>query len=207
MPNEVLMRLLDLDIPVQFIYGNGEVAVLEQLAGRNPAAVPEQYLPVIRWTAQELHPAYQQSLAGWPKTLRVDIPGLDETLFCHGTPQNENECFTRLTPEGRLLRVFDGLNVPVVICGHTHMQFDRMIAGIRVVNAGSVGMPFGEPGADWLLLGPDVELRHTSYDLVKAAERIRETAYPQAEDFATRYVLHSPSEKEMLQLFTNVHFK
>lgn len=46
----------------------------------------------------------------------------------------------------------------------THMQFDRMIGKTRVVNAGSMGMPFGEPGADWLLLGPDVELRHTNYD-------------------------------------------
>jgi predicted phosphodiesterase len=207
MPNEVMRRLLDLDIPVQFIHGNGEVAVLEQLAGRDPAAVPKQYRPIIRWTAQELHPAYQQLLAGWPKTLRLDIPGLGETLFCHATPQNENECFTRLTPEDRLLRVFEGLNVPVVVCGHTHMQFDRMIAGTRVVNAGSVGMPFGEPGADWLLLGPNVELRHTSYDLTKAAARIRETAYPQAEDFATRYVLHPPGEREMLEVFTNVHFK
>jgi diadenosine tetraphosphatase ApaH/serine/threonine PP2A family protein phosphatase len=91
----------------------------------------------------------------------------------------------------------------VVVCGHTHMQFDRMIGTTRVVNAGSVGMPFGEPGAYWLLLGPDVELRHTSYDLKRAAERIRQTDYPQAEDFAARYVLQPPSEGEMLEVFTN----
>jgi diadenosine tetraphosphatase ApaH/serine/threonine PP2A family protein phosphatase len=93
--------------------------------------------------------------------LHVKIPELGEVLFCHATPRNENECFTRLTPEHRLRSVFEALNVPVVVCGHTHMQFDQMIGRTRVVNAGSVGMPFGEPGADWLLLGPDVELRHT----------------------------------------------
>jgi hypothetical protein len=71
------------------------------------------------------------------------------------------------------------------------------------VNAGSVGMPFGEPGADWLLLGPGVQLRHTPYDLTKAAARIRATDNPQAEDFATRYVLQPPSEREMLEVFTN----
>jgi predicted phosphodiesterase len=207
MPREILECLLDLGIPVQFIYGNGEVAVLEQMAGKEPAAVPEQYRPIIRWSAQQLHPEYGELLAGWPKTLRVEIPGLGEALFCHATPRNENECFTRLTPEDRLLPVFEGLNVPVVVCGHTHMRFDRMIGRTRVVNAGSVGMPFGEPGADWLLLGPDVQLRHTSYDLTRAAERIRETDYPQAEDFAARYVLHPPSEGEMLAVFANVDFR
>jgi predicted phosphodiesterase len=202
MPRETLACLSDLDIPVQFIYGNGEVAVLEQMAGRDPAAVPEQYRPIVRWTAQQLHPEYERLLAGWPKTLRVEIPGLGQALFCHATPRNENECFTCLTPEDRLLEVFEGLDVPVVICGHTHMQFDRVIGRIRVLNAGSVGMPFGEPGADWLLLGPGVCFRHTSYDLTKAAERIRETDYPQAEDFAQRYVLRPPSEAEMLEVFT-----
>ncbi len=58
------------------------------------------------------------------------------------------------------------------------MQFDRRIAGIRVVNAGSVGMPFGRTGADWMLLGPDVHTRNTVYDLQNAAARIRETSYP-----------------------------
>ena len=82
------------------------------------------------------------------------------------------------------------------------MQFDRMIGRIRVVNAGSVGMPFGKTGADWLLLGPNVQFQHTSYDLKKAAERIRTTKYPQAQEFAEHYVLNSPSEREMLEAFT-----
>lgn len=51
MPREALACLLDLRIPVQCIYGNGEVAVLEQMAGKEPAAVPEAYRPIIRWTA------------------------------------------------------------------------------------------------------------------------------------------------------------
>ena len=75
------------------------------------------------------------------------------------------------------------------------------------MNAGSVGMPFGEPGADWLLLGPDVQLRHTPYDLAKAAERIRATNYPQAQEFAARNVLHPPSEGETLEAFTRVELR
>jgi hypothetical protein len=106
-----------------------------------------------------------------------------------------------------MLPVFAGLDVRVVVCGHTHMQFDRVVGGVRVVNAGSVGMPFGEPGAYWLLLGPAVELRRTGYDLAKAAERIRKADYPQAEEFAARNVLRPPSEGEMVEAFTRAGLK
>lgn len=63
----------------------------------------------------------------------------------------------------------------VVVCGHTHMQFDRMVGTTRVVNAGSVGAPFGEPGAYWVRLGPDIQLRRTSYNFAQAAELLRDT--------------------------------
>src|SRR5438876_4482605 len=83
---------------------NGEVAVLEQLAGRDPAAVPEPYRLTIRWTAEQLGPEQQRFLAARPKTRCRNLPGLGEMLYCHATPRNENECFTRLTPESRLCR-------------------------------------------------------------------------------------------------------
>jgi predicted phosphodiesterase len=132
---------------------------------------------------------------------------LGQVLFCHSTPRSETEVFTRLTSEDRLLPIFEGLDARVVVCGHIHMQFDRMIGRTRVVNAGSVGMPFGEPGAYWLLLGPDVQLRHTFYDLAKAVERIRATSYPQAQDFAAHNVLQPPSEKEVLEAFAKTELK
>lgn len=204
MPREVLARLLELGPAVQFIYGNGEVAVLEQMAGREPSAVPEQYRPLIRWTAEQLDSEDERALRTWPKTLRIRIDGLGDVLFCHATPRNENECFTRLTPEDRLVPIFEAVNAAVVVCGHTHMQFDRTIGSTRVVNAGSVGMPFGDPGADWLLLGPGVQFRHTSYDYGRAAERIRSTSPPDAENFIEQNLLHPPSEAKMLEIFTRV---
>jgi hypothetical protein len=83
------------------------------------------------------------------------------------------------------------------------MQFDRMVGTVRVVNAGSVGMPFQHPpGAYWLVLGPGVELRHTGYDLAEAAECMRRTAFPQVEELAVRYVLNPPTEAQTLELFT-----
>ena len=217
MPDESLALLMGLDIPVQFIHGNGELAVLAQVGAPDPDRVtywgttsgkplPEPLREVLRWTADQIHPQYDDVLWSWPKTRRLKIPCLDEVLFCHGTPRSETECFTRLTPEDRLIGAFEDVGARLVVCGHTHMQFDRMIAGIRVVNAGSVGMPFGEAGADWVLLGPDVQLRHTSYDLQRAATRIRETPYPQALEFAEQFVLQPPSEEAMLKVFTDASF-
>ena len=82
------------------------------------------------------------------------------------------------------------------------MPFDRRVGTTRVVNAGSVGMPFGEPGAHWLLLGSEIERRCTTYDLERAAARIRATAYPQAEEFAAHNVLAPPTEGAMLETFS-----
>ena len=127
--------------------------------------------------------------------------GLGEVLFCHGTPRSETEVFTRLTPEERLVPVMEELEAAVIVCGHTHMPFDRMIGRTRVVNAGSVGSPFGGPDASWVLLGPDVEFQHTPYDLARAAERVRASSYPLAQESA-HDILHPPSEHEMLDLFT-----
>ena len=111
--------------------------------------------------------------------------------------------FTRLTAEPRLAPVFRDLGVSVVVCGHTHMQFDRTVGDTRVVNAGSVGFPFGAPGAYWALLGPGIELRRTGYDLARAAELIRSTSSPRAEEDA-RSILEPAPEAEMLEIYGKV---
>jgi putative phosphoesterase len=206
MPRETLERLRNLDAPAHFIYGNGEVAVLQRMAGKEPAAIPQGFRPVIRWNAEQLEPPHQHWLSTWPKTVTLEIGDLGSVLFCHATPQNENDIFTRLTPDDRLVPLFENLHAAVVVCGHTHMQFDRKIGLTRIVNAGSIGMPFGQPGADWLLLNPDIQFRHTVYDLASAAARIRSTNYPQAEEFAARNILNPPTEKEMLEIFTRAAF-
>jgi diadenosine tetraphosphatase ApaH/serine/threonine PP2A family protein phosphatase len=200
MPRETLAFLLDLDIPVRFLRGNGEAAVLAERAGADPG-IPEQAREAVRWVAEQLGPGDEEFLRSWPATLRLEIAGIGEVLFCHATPRSDKENFTRLTPEDRLLPIFEGIAVPLVVCGHTHMQFDRGIGGVRVVNAGSVGMPFGKPGADWLLLGPGIELRHTEYDLSGTAEILGGTDYPKAREFVEQYVLSPPSEEKMLEAF------
>ena len=202
MPRETLHALLNLDIPIQFIKGNSETEVLACRAGRETGNITDpSRLAALRWSAAQLTREDEQVVSRWPLTVQMTIDSLGKVLFCHATPRSEWERFTRLTPEDLLLPVFEGVNPALVVCGHTHMQFDRMVGEIRVVNAGSIGAPYGEPGAYWLLLGTDVQFQYTSYDLHKAAARIRGTQYPIAEEFAARTVLQPPSEAKMLDIF------
>ena len=100
-------------------------------------------------------------------------------LFCHATPRNDTEIRTSLSPDARWREVLAGVAERVVVCGHTHVQFDRMVDGVRVVNAGSVGMAYeDEPGAYWAIIGPDVELRRTAYDVDATRALIVELGYP-----------------------------
>lgn len=202
MSKESLECLLALDVPLQFIRGNGDREVLAWAAGDRSERIPDSFRETMGWAAEGLEPDHKEELGQWPETFQREIPGLGTVLFCHASPRSDTETFTRLTLEDRLLEMFEGTRASLVVCGHTHMPFDRMVGQVRVVNAGSVGMPFGEPGAHWLLLGPEVEPRVTHFDLERAASRIRATDYPQAEDFAANNVLQCPCEEKMLRLFS-----
>ncbi|MEZ5317397.1 MAG: metallophosphoesterase family protein [Vicinamibacterales bacterium] len=198
MARESLAYLRALDLPLLGIMGNGDREVLARRRGETNDAVPEVARPALEWCADQIDDEDAAQIAGWPATTTVTIDGLGDVCFCHATPRDDNEIFTRLTDADRLRPIVEAPGTPVVVCGHTHMQFDRMVGATRVVNAGSVGMPFQDAGAYWVLLGPGVELRRTAYDLDAAAARISATAYPGAGEFATRHVRHPPSEADML---------
>jgi predicted phosphodiesterase len=219
MPAETLDRLLALDIPVDFIHGNGELAVVAQIDARQNAMpvtywgttsgdpLPEPLRAIPEWTSLQLRSDHVRAIRSWPRTVVLDIPPLGPVLFCHATPRSETEAFTRLTAEDLLVPLFAAAGAGAVVCGHTHMQFDRRIGATRVINAGSVGMPFGSPGADWLLIAGEVKLQRTEYDRQRAAALVRTTGYPQAQEFAERNILDAPSEAEVLVLFTNASFR
>lgn len=202
MPRECLELLRGLELPTQFIRGNGDREVLTRLRGEEASALPEAARVALDWSASQLDARHAAFVAAWPSTFRLEVPSLGTVLFCHATPQSDTEIFTRLTPPERLAPAFGEVDASLVVCGHTHMPFDRAVGSVRIVNAGSVGMPFGDPGAYWLLLDSDVRPQCTAYDLSRAAERIRGTAYPQREEFAARNVLAPPSEDAMLELFS-----
>lgn len=201
-PRATLERLLGLGPRVRFIRGNADREVVAAFDGVPfGVTMPAEVRQITAWAARQFDRSHRDAMTAWPETVTLDIEGLGDVLFCHGSPRNDEEILTAATPEPRLRQALAGVRQRLVVCGHTHVQFDRMLDGVRVVNAGSVGMPYGEPGAYWLLLGPTVELRRSPYDLEHAAEAIRASGYPQAEDFAANNVLQPPSAAEATALF------
>ena len=127
MPRETLERLLDLGPRARFLRGNcdrlvvsafdGDLAPLERL----PAPVRE----TVTWAAAQLDRSHRDVLAAWPLTLTAEVPALGTVLFCHATPRSDEEIFTARTPAERVAPMLADASQPVVVCGHTHMHFDR----------------------------------------------------------------------------------
>jgi putative phosphoesterase len=148
-PSETLSRLRGLGDRVAWLRGNAD---RELHPGEEGLASPE-FLEKAR---SELSEEEIEFLHELPPTQRIG-----DVLYCHASPRNDLDIFAERTPEERIAFLFEGLDVTTVVCGHTHMQFDRTVSGVRVVNAGSVGMPYeDEPGAYWLL---DLVPRRTPY--------------------------------------------
>ena len=157
------------------------------------------------WAARQLDRRQRDWLAALPLSVTVDIAGLGMVRFCHGSPRSDEEIITAITPDARLVPMLEDVSEPVVVCGHTHVQFNRHVAGKRIVNAGSVGTPYAtEPGAYWALLGSEVELRWTPYNGDAAAERLRVSTMPGIEEFITGNVLTLPDPDEATAYFERV---
>lgn len=205
MPGETLARLMALGERACFIRGNADrelVARYDRLARGADTTDDDAIGRILTWSARQLGGAQRAFLAGFSERIAVEIDGLGPTLFCHGSPRSDEELVTRATPERRLREALSGVAQRVVVCGHTHMQFDRASGDKRAINAGSVGMPYeGRPGAYWALLGPTVDLRRTPYDFERAAAQIRASGYPDAEEFARENVLNPPPVSEGIALF------
>jgi putative phosphoesterase len=148
-PSETLARLRGLGDRVRWVRGNAD----RELFPGEGGLVPEPLVEETRGRLSEEEIAFLHEL---PETQQIG-----DVLYCHASPRNDMDIFTERTPEERLAPLFEGLDVSTVVCGHTHTQFERTVAGVRVVNAGSVGMPYEEePGAYWLF---DLAPRRTPY--------------------------------------------
>lgn len=194
MPRETLERLRRLGDVVYFVRGNAD---RRYEYPENASSSEDIWLVRGWWADQQLDPEQRDFLDRLPKQAVLEVAGLDRVLFCHGSPRSDEEIITPATPDARLAQILAGVREEVVVCGHTHVQFDRRLGAKRIVNAGSVGMAYeAEPGAYWALLDPDVELRRSPYDF-EAAELIRESGYPGADEHIEMlFVQPSPSRRE-----------
>jgi len=204
MPQQTLERLGQLGKRVRFLRGNADREVVAAFDGLPFALrMSEEVREVTLWTAQQLERSQRDFLAQLPEQITLNVEGLGDVLFCHATPRSDVEIFTPITSQERLNTIFTGIEQQLVVCGHTHMQFERRVGSVRIVNAGSVGMPYADrPGAYWLLVGPaGSEFRRTEYDVETAAQQVRESGYPQAQDFAGENMLKVPSAAEVMEIF------
>lgn len=188
MPTEVLDRLEAMDDRVRWVRGNADREVVSSYDEGSPAADARSSDPALRasgWAATRIGSHHRDLMASFEDRVVVEVEGLGAVLFCHATPNSNVEIVTTATPDARLRGILAGVGEGVVVCGHVHTQYDRRLDDWRVVNAGSVGLPYqGEPvGAFWALLGPEgVELRRSDYDLRRAVEEFRALGYPGVED-------------------------
>lgn len=103
------------------------------------------------------------------------VPGDDEPILMPETPDEEARDFL-LDREGRL-----------AIGGHIHRQFDREVRGWRIVNVGSVGMPFDVKGqANWGLFTFEngqatLDLRRVPFDVEAVISEFEAVGYPAVE--------------------------
>jgi putative phosphoesterase len=139
--------------------------------------------------------------AEWLTTLPFSLV-LDDTLYVHATPQDDETIVTELTTDEKLAGLLEESEQRRVVAGHTHMQLERRVGETLFVNAGSVGWPYeGRPGAYWAILDEGVELRRTDYDRERAADLIRRSGHPRAEEIAAENILQSPTRAEALAVF------
>jgi putative phosphoesterase len=173
LPQETVERLIELGPRCRFVQGNAdrEVVAAYDYPGHDAADMPAA---IASFAAARLTAPQRDWMAAFEPTVTLEIASLGRALFCHGTPHSDTAGITTATPEGRLLELVSGVEADVVVCGHTHRQFDRRTDGVRVINAGAVGMPYeGRRGAFWAVLGPDVQLRRTDYDHAAAMAELR----------------------------------
>lgn len=177
---EALDRLNGLAVPVQWVRGNGEREVAAAAAGLSELGsnVEDLAVSTAAVTAAELGAARARELGGLPLTQTID-----GVLFCHASPRRDDETLTRLSPPERWAKALAGIRSALVVGGHTHQQDDRVVGGIRFINAGSVGLPYeGDGDARWLWIESGVpQLRFTAYDHVAAGRRMLDTGYPDVE--------------------------
>jgi predicted phosphodiesterase len=201
MPAEVLDALTALERPLRWVRGNADREVVEahDRGDLDPAAHPDD--PAARadaFTAGRITPAHRDLLASFEGV--VSVGGV---LFCHGSPRSDDEIITARTGPERLAPMLEGVAERVVVCGHTHHQFVLHAGDQRVVNAGSVGMPYeGRPGAFWLLLRDgEPDLRRTDYDVHAAADAIRASGFPDADDIVASSLIEPVSADEVARFF------
>ncbi len=201
-PVPTLDLLTSLGDRVQWVQGNCERELVTQ--ARDPAVTTA--FPVSDWAARQLRPDHVELLDRLPATRTLDVRGFGDVLFCHATPRDDEEMVFVDSDLATWAEVLEGVpdRIRTIVCGHTHMPFVRLADRRTIVNAGSVGMPYGTTGAaQWALLANGaIQLRRTEFDREAACAAIEaDSAFPEVAEWTDHFVRDPPSDGDALASF------
>jgi predicted phosphodiesterase len=200
-PNPVVDRLRSLGDRVIAISGNSEREMLEIVRGEETPLTD----PIAPWSSHELTPENREWLAALPGTRTVNIEGFGDVFLCHACPQNDMDILLVDTRIERWMEALADLpeSVSMVLLGHTHMPFQRLVNGRRVINPGSIGMPYGGTGAHWVRLRDgNIETRVTHFDIERATREVGESStFPGAAEWVAPYLRSDISDVEVIRIF------
>lgn len=137
----------------------------------------------VAWTAANTTNSNKQFLADLPTQLTLDIEG-KRVLFVHGSPRSINEYLHYDAPDAAFMEAAANHLYDIVICGHTHVPYHRLVEGIHYVNGGSVGKPkHGNPNATYVILAVTrnavtAEIREIAYNYEQTARAIERSELP-----------------------------
>jgi putative phosphoesterase len=185
-PNEVIEFVRSQDIPT--ITGNYDDGVGKDsddcgCAYRTEAAqrMGEQS---IAWSNAHTTDENKAYLRGLHKEIRLQLGDLT-VLLVHGSPRKINEYLYEDRPDASFERIMDGAAADVLVCGHTHLPYHKVLpSGRHVINAGSVGKPKDDDNrAGYLLLTVDgdtvtSEMVRVPYDIERTAQAIEASDMP-----------------------------
>jgi len=180
-PAETLELLDGAEIPLLWVRGNCDRAPSE-------------------WVTERLDERRVEWLRAFPQTQTLDIDGLGAVCFCHGSPRSDEDIVTAISDIERVSPMLEGVEERTVVSGHTHVQFDRTVAGHRLINAGSVGMAYQcvAGHAFWSVFGPDVEHRSSRFDASEFTAILRSCGYPDPEWFDVESAEAAAAEYEQM---------
>lgn len=141
-----------------------------------------------QWTREQTSDANKVWLRQLPREIRFEVEGI-RVLLCHGSPRSTTEYLFENRSDGYLRQFVSGgkddAHADVIVFGHTHVPFHRVVDGVHFINTGSVGRPKdGDPRAGYAVLTlanskVDVDQVRVEYDVELAATRLIAAGLPE----------------------------
>lgn len=183
-PNEVIERMRDRCIPT--IMGNYDDGVGFDRDECGCAYTDPRMKKLgdisLMWTREVVTDENKDFLRALLPSIRFEVGGR-RFLLVHGSPRKINEYVYEDRPLPNLERIAKSAEADVLVFGHTHLPYVKEVAGVLLVNDGSVGKPKdGDARAAYAMLdiGDEikVEIRRVGYDVAAAAGAVRASGLP-----------------------------